>query len=269
MPFALLPEPGRQAQQLAGEIPEQAAHQPGVHPGDGQVVSPEPEVGAAVLGIDDPGRHEAHRHPAPMETHHHLGVEIHPPAEAHLVKQGAARRQGVDPKAAHAVFDGEGEGLYPDPDMGDIAAIEAPLGHRVVIEGAARHQGRRVSRRLRQQARHVGQLVLAVRVYLHPMAEAARQCGPEPGHHGGPLAEVFGVAQQAEPIPMLLCQGVEGRRRDGLAAIVDQQAGQPQGFQPGQHPGQGGRMVVTGNEEAGIQGHSRTRPLLACSSPSR
>ena len=204
-----------------------------------------------------------------MEAHHHLGIEIHAPAEAHLVQQGAAGCQGVDPKAAHAVLYGEGEGLYPDPDMGDVAAIETPPGHGVIVEGFPRDQGIRLAFGLRQQARHVREAVLAIRVYLHPVAEAQGPCGHEPGGHGGPLAEVAIVAQQGQPRPMFLGQGIQGGGSTGLAAIVDQQAGQSQGVQLGQHPGQGGRVVVTGDDEAGLQGHSRTRPLLACSSPSR
>ena len=119
--------------------------------------------------------------------------------------------------------------------------------------------------RLLEQARHVTEIVLTIRIQLQGMAEPRRPRGHEAAHHGGALAPVLGVAQQGEPVPVLPRQGIQGGGGDGFAAIVDQQAGQPHGLEAGQHPGQGARMVVTGDDDAGRQGHRATRPLLTCS----
>ena len=151
--------------------------------------------------------------------------------------------------------------------MGDVAAVEAPLGHGVVVERATGDERRRVLARLRQQGRQIRQIMLAVGIHLQGVAEPQLMGAAQPRHHGASLALVVGVAQQADP-GVLGGQRIERGGGDGLAAIVDQQAGQLEFGQPRQHGGQRSGVVVTGNKKARVHGVSRTRPLLAGSSPS-
>ena len=94
-------------------------------------------MGEAVLGVVHLDRNKAHCHAAPVQAHHDLDVEIHPLAESALLKQRAARLDRIDAKAAHAVLDLEGERLNPDPDVSQVAAVEAPLWHRFIVFGGA------------------------------------------------------------------------------------------------------------------------------------
>lgn len=109
--------------------------------------------------------------------------------------------------------------------------------------------------------------MLAVGIHLQGVAEPQIMGAAQPRHHGAPLALVVRVAQQADP-GVLGGQRIERGGGDGLAAIVDQQAGQLEFGQPRQHGGQWPGMVVTGNQKARVHGVSRTRPLLAGSSSS-
>ncbi|MOA11141.1 hypothetical protein D3C78_1310670 [compost metagenome] len=121
--------------------------------------------------------------------------------------------------------------------------------------------------RLRQQGRNVRQIVLAVGIHLQGMAETELMGAAQPRHHGAALALVVGVAQQGNP-GVLGGQRIQCGGGHGLAAIVDQQAGQLVLGEPCQHGGQRAGVVVTGDENAGHHGIRRTRPLLAGSSPS-
>ena len=152
--------------------------------------------------------------------------------------------------------------------MGDVAAVEAPLGHGIIVERAAGDERRRVFVRLGQQGRQVRQIVLAVGIHLQGVAEAECMGAAQPRHHGAALALVVRVAQQGDP-GVTRSQRIQLGGGNRLAAIVDQQAGQPVFGQPRQHGGQRAGMVVTGDENAGRHGISRTRPLLAGSSPSK
>ncbi len=76
--------------------------------------------------------------------------------------------------------------------MGDVAAVEAPLGHGIIVEWAAGDKRRRVLVRLGQQGRNVRQIVLAISIHLQGVAEAECMGAAQPRHHGATLALVVG-----------------------------------------------------------------------------
>ena len=185
-------------------------------------------MGETVGRIDDPGRQEAYRHPGPVEAHHHLGVEIHALTETPSIQQFQGRGQRVDPKTAHAVADFKGGGLQPDPDMGDIATVETPLRHRLVIDGSTGDQRLGMQPRLGQQTRHIGQIVLTVGIQLQGMGKTQSGRLTQPLAHGAPLPLIERQSQQGNP--SVAChQLVEQLGRLGAATVIDDKTRQ-QGF---------------------------------------
>ncbi|GDU88267.1 hypothetical protein ExPUPEC79_02089 [Escherichia coli] len=77
-----------------------------------------------VQRIGDAGRHEIAGISLPVEAHHHFGVEIHPLADGGAFCQLQRRRNRINAKTAHAVFQLQGERFDPYPDVGDPAPVQ-------------------------------------------------------------------------------------------------------------------------------------------------
>ena len=76
--------------------------------------------------------------------------------------------------------------------MGDVAAVEAPLGHGIIVERAVGDKRRRVLARLGQQGRNVRQIVLAVGIHLQGVAEAECMGAAQPVITAPPLPWLWG-----------------------------------------------------------------------------
>ncbi len=109
--------------------------------------------------------------------------------------------------------------------------------------------------------------MLAIRIDLQGMAEAARSGSQQRRLDGPPLATVVRMAKQRDPTGMFGRQLIEQGRRRRFAAIIDQQAGKFQRREFTQHACEGGCVVVAGDDDAGRH-DSLTRPLLASGSVS-
>ncbi|MNS38414.1 hypothetical protein D3C72_706600 [compost metagenome] len=99
----------------------------------------------AVVGIGHPRRHKIAGVALPVEADHHFRIKIHPLAERGVFRQFQRGDNGINAKAAHAVFKLQRQGFDPHPDVGDPAAIQTRARDRIVINRLAGDQRVRVA----------------------------------------------------------------------------------------------------------------------------
>ncbi len=124
----------------------------------------------AVLRVSDAGRNEIARVAAPVEANHHFRIEIHAAAKRDTLRQRQRRRDRIDAKSAHAVFQTQGEGFNPHPDVSHPAAIQARARDRVIVHRLAGNQRVGMALGLSQELRDIFNGVLPIGVHLHRMA---------------------------------------------------------------------------------------------------
>ncbi|MNP28478.1 hypothetical protein D3C76_1214450 [compost metagenome] len=144
----------------------------------------------------------------------------------------------------------QGEAVDPHPHMGQVARIQAALGHAGVKLREPADKRLRVLARAFQEQRDILQVVLAVGIYLQRMAEA-QACGfTQTCHDRTTLALVDVQLDQEDVLPS--CQGFEDSGAGRAAGVVDQHAGQVGLEQFGDHFGHGQFVVVDGDYRAGV-----------------
>ena len=190
----------------------------------------------------------------PVEAHHHFSIKIHPPAERRARRQAHYRRYRVNAKPAHAVFQLQGEGFNPDPDVRYPAPVQARTGDRVIVNGLPGNERIGMTPGQRQQFGNVFDSVLAVSVHLNGVGEAAIGTGFQPLHHRRAFAAVFGEAQQRD-LRTIRRQRFKRAARGFIAAVVHHQTGQIERRQARQHRSHHRPVVVARDQHAGTEGY--------------
>ena len=111
--------------------------------------------------------------PAQYSRTSDFDIEVHARAEFAPPVELKQRRQRIDAKAAHGIFDLARQGIDRNPNMGQIAGPQAQRRHAVIVMRATDDQRARMRRGLFEKARNVFDPVLAVGIDLQ-----RRGCNP-------------------------------------------------------------------------------------------
>ena len=117
------PMRGGASEQQLGHARQHAEKQPGVHPGDAQVVFERIEMRQPIRWVGDAGWDKVAVVTLPVETHHDFGVKVHAFPQQDLLGQRQRWRQRIDAKTAHTVFKRQRQRFNPHPNVGDPASV--------------------------------------------------------------------------------------------------------------------------------------------------
>jgi hypothetical protein len=235
------------------------AEKGGVHARDQHVVAQRQKVRHTVGRIADPGWQVDHFHPVPIQAHQDFRIEIHAFAERMTTCQRLHRCDRIDPEAAHRIANRKRERVNPNPDVGQVARVQAQLRHRLVVHRAAGDDRLRMLARQVDEARDIASIVLAVGVDLQQVGVAGLFCMRKAGHDGSTLALVDGVAYQHHAPGEGGGQTIEFARAAFGTAIVDQDARQAAGQHGVDHRTDGVFVVVHRNQDARLEHYADAR----------
>jgi hypothetical protein len=230
-----------------------------VHPRDAEVVAEGVKVREAVGRIGDADRDEGDRGACPKKANHDFDVEVHAASEGVAVEEGEGGGEGINAEATHAVFDLQGEGLEPDPEVRDEASVAARGRDRGVEDGVARDEGGGSGAGGSEEERGGGGVVLAVGVELEGVGVAKAGSSTEASDDGTAFALVRGVAEEGDGGRLARgARGGGGRQREGWGAgVVYDEDGEAEGGEGSEEGGEGGGVVVAGDDDAGEKGRGR------------
>jgi hypothetical protein len=104
-----------------------------MHPRNQEIVAPHAEMRNAIARVADPGSDINHHEAVPHQPNQHFGIKIHPLAQPAPLRQCQHRRNRIHPEAAHRIANLQRQGIDPDPDVGQVAAIQSHGGHRFIV----------------------------------------------------------------------------------------------------------------------------------------
>src|SRR5471032_105401 len=143
--------------------------------------------------------------------------------------------------------------------MRQVTSIETRLWHGVVVDGATENHSARRGARSFDEARHIGTVMLSVRVDLQAMREARLARGPQARHHCRALAAVHRQPDQCERVRVLLLKCGEYILGSLVAAVIDDKKRQAMHAQIRDGRADRFLVVVDRNNDARHEAHAPPR----------